>query len=345
MSLLIDALKRKNKNRPPVWMMRQAGRYHDHYQEMKKKYSFIELCKTPEAACETTMGPIRDFDFDAAILFSDILFPLEVMGMGLEYSPGPKLSFHLDSKEKIESLNIDPEGAKKLSFQSEALKLIRSQLPSEKGLIGFVGAPLTLYFYAAVGSHKGDLTLAKDGVTNGQWELFHSKLYQLLLDNMLLQARAGAEAIALFDTCGGEISFDHYQHAVVPLLKELLTSFKKQAPNTPIIYYSKKTTKNHWKTLVDLPIECIGVDWNTPITEVLEEFGDRFAIQGNFDPNDFFLDTNQFNEKLLHYFEEIKKLPATKREGWICGLGHGVLPKTPQEHVKKFVVLQKEIFG
>jgi uroporphyrinogen decarboxylase len=141
-TLYTQAISRKNNARPPVWLMRQAGRYHSHYQNLKKEHTFMELCKVPELACETTMGPIRDFDFDAAILFSDLLFPLEVIGMGLEYVPGPKLGWHLKSLADLKKLNPDNKSAKELvdgiGYQGKALTLIRKALPKEKSLLGFV---------------------------------------------------------------------------------------------------------------------------------------------------------------------------------------------------------------
>src|SRR5471030_1657451 len=138
-SLFRSALTRKNTLRPPVWFMRQAGRYHSHYQAIRKKHSFIELCKTPAVACEATLGPIADFGFDAAILFSDLLFPLEVMGMGLRYEEGPKLDWHLRHTSDLARLQGGAPRAAHMSFQAEAIALLRTRLPADRSLIGFVG--------------------------------------------------------------------------------------------------------------------------------------------------------------------------------------------------------------
>ena len=149
-TLYSNAVLKKNLLRPPVWFMRQAGRYHSHYQGMKQKNTFMELCKVPELACEVTMGPIRDFDFDAAILFSDLLFPLEVLGMGLEYIPGPKLGWHLKSNSDLSKLNPTQKSTAELidgiAYQGKAMKMIRSKLAPSKSLLGFVGGPLTLFY-------------------------------------------------------------------------------------------------------------------------------------------------------------------------------------------------------
>lgn len=141
MNLFQKTIRMENEGRPPVWLMRQAGRYHSHYQELKRRYTFMELCKDTDAAVETTMGPIRDFDFDAAILFSDLLFPLEAMGTGLRYAPGPKLDWHLKSKADLARLKGGAPLASHMAFQGEAMSKIRQVLPESKGLIGFVGAP------------------------------------------------------------------------------------------------------------------------------------------------------------------------------------------------------------
>src|SRR6185437_6011753 len=130
------ALRRENDSRPPVWLMRQAGRYHSHYQRLKGRHTFMDLCRKPELACEVTLGPVRDFGFDAAILFSDLLFPLEAMGTGLRYDPGPKLDRHLRSPADLEWLKGGRELASFVSFQAEAMREIRQALPSEKGLLG-----------------------------------------------------------------------------------------------------------------------------------------------------------------------------------------------------------------
>src|SRR5439155_10464440 len=151
---LHNALARRPQSTPPIWLMRQAGRYHKHYQELRRKYSFMDLCKQPELAAQVALGPVLDFDFDAAILFSDLLFPLEALGMGLEYSAaGPQLEWNLD-RTTVSALKAVEEAWPNLLFQGEALRLTRSALPDDKSLIGFVGGPWTLFVYAVEGTHK-----------------------------------------------------------------------------------------------------------------------------------------------------------------------------------------------
>jgi uroporphyrinogen decarboxylase len=345
MNLFQAALARANTARPPVWFMRQAGRYHSHYQKLRGQYSFIDLCKRPEVATEVTMGPIEDFDFDAAILFSDLLFPLEVLGMPLEYAPGPKLGWHLQHADDLKRLSSDPlAGLPALQFQAEAMRSIRARLSRDKGLLGFVGGPLTLFFYAAAGSHHGDLRPAHSGLTDGCYTGFLGKLIPLLAHNMALQWRAGPDCIAILDTCAGELSPEGFAQHIVPSLRELLAQFQALCPDGKVLYYSKGTDARYWEKLVDLPIAGIGIDWKTPIAAALERFGDRWAIQGNFDPNALLLPEPEFLKAAEAFFAPVQALPSKLRRGWVCGLGHGVTPPTPEKHVHLFLQMQKELF-
>ncbi|MBI3535449.1 MAG: uroporphyrinogen decarboxylase [Deltaproteobacteria bacterium] len=332
------ALERSNINRPPVWFMRQAGRYHTHYQQLRQKYSFMDLCKKPELACEVTLGPVEDFGFDAAILFSDLLFPLEVMGMGLQYNPSPKLDWHLHTLDDLKKLKCGDKLVSQLDFQAEAIGMIRNKLRADVGLLGFVGGPLTLFYYAINGTLQNKLT---DGIFAG----FAEKLLPLLADNMIAQAKAGVDAIAVFDTSAGEIDLKTYKDQVLPVLKVLLERFKHACPNTPVIYYAKGIGHDFWEELKSLPIACLGIDWRHDIAQTLSSWHQHFAIQGNMDPSWLLLTQQGLEIKLRHVFMKIKQLPLNMRKGWICGLGHGVLPNTPDYNIRLFIKLQKEIFA
>ncbi|MDX6406701.1 MAG: uroporphyrinogen decarboxylase, partial [Blastocatellia bacterium] len=156
-----NALARRGQSTPPIWLMRQAGRYHKHYQALRQKHSFMDLCKRPELAAEVALGPVSDFDFDAAILFSDLLFPLEALGMGLEYTDrGPQLGWSLNEQTFVRLRSIE-DAWPSLLFQGEAMRATRDRLPSDRSLIGFVGGPWTLFVYAVEGSHKGSLIESK----------------------------------------------------------------------------------------------------------------------------------------------------------------------------------------
>jgi len=341
---LISALRRENAGRPPVWMMRQAGRYHSHYQMLKRHADFIQLCKDPALSAETAMGPVHDFNFDAAILFSDLLFPLEAMGMGLRYDPGPKLDFHLRTPGDVARLQGGAQLAQQLQFQADAIRLTRSRLRDDKALIGFVGGPFTLYVYAAAGSHEA-VGQAVAGLHDGTYAAFNDKLLDLLAANMALQSHAGADTVALFDTAAGEIDAGTYGRFVVPVLADLLGRFRKLDATTPVTYYSRGTGPAYWDQLFGLPFQCLGVDWRHPIPEVLGRYADRWAIQGNVDPEWLHLPGEELERRLREYFLAIRALPASLRRGWVCGLGHGILQKTPEANVRRFVTLQREIFA
>ena len=175
-NLLLAALARENDQRPPVWLMRQAGRYHSHYRNLRTRHSFVDLCKVPELATQATLGPISEFDFDAAILFSDLLFPLEALGIPLEYGPSPTLGWRVREMADLERLQVNDSSVPGLEFQGQALRQIRERLPRSKGLLGFVGGPLTLFFYAAAGSHQGQLGEAHAGLADGRYAGFCRKL-------------------------------------------------------------------------------------------------------------------------------------------------------------------------
>ena len=331
----IRALNRENDGTPPVWMMRQAGRYHSHYQGMKQSHTFEELCKDPKLAAEVAMGPIRDFDFDAAILFSDILFPLEIMGTPLEFAPGPKLGFHLKTLEDLNRY-IQPD-ISKLNFQAEALTLTREALPANKSLIGFVGSPLTLYVFAVHGTHKTDLTDARTGLKDGRFEGFMDRLLPVLTANMILQAKARPDVMAIFDSCAGDISVEDYKNIYLPYLTKLFKDFKAACPDMPVIYYGQNIGPDYWDLLEDLPINVLGVDHRQDMDEAFKGFSDSFALQGNFDPDHLTLSEEDCTYKIQAYLDNIQSLPKDIRKGWVAGLGHGVTPKAKEQNVRNFI--------
>jgi uroporphyrinogen decarboxylase len=335
-----NAMNRIPQNVPPVWFMRQAGRYHQHYQALRAKHSFENLCKVPELAAEVAWGPIQDFDFDVAILFSDILFPLEALGMGLAYTDhGPRLGFHLDHKT-ISDLKKPEEVKEFLDFQGQAMALTRQRLPKDKSLIGFVGGPWTLFVYACEGSHAGSLTKSKALLplfTN-----FSEKMYVLLEYTIQKQLAGGAEVVMIFDTAAGEVSPAVFKTFVLPTLEKLSRRFPKQ-----LGYYSKGTQESYFsQELLALPWAGLGFDhhWNLPQVVAEPKFHKGF-IQGNFDQSLLHAETSDFKKYLQQYLQTWKELSPEQRTGWVSGLGHGVLPKTPEAHVKLFVQSVREVLS
>jgi uroporphyrinogen decarboxylase len=323
----------------PVWFMRQAGRYHSHYQKIKKNSDFMTMCKNPQLACEVTLGPIEDFGFNAAILFSDLLFPLEQLGMGLSYHSGPPtLEWHLETVEDIKKLKVVRDGNEFYKFQGEACKLLRERLPADCTLLGFVGAPFTLYTYAVEGSHAGNLVSAKKGLFDGRFEAFTKILLPELLKEMLTQANNGAQAVALFDTAAGELCVADYQELIVPKIGQLLKEFKRLSPNTKVIYYSKHTQAGFIKALDLGPIDVIGVDWRCDLVEIQKLLPKNKFIQGNLDPAWLHLPWEILEKKAISYYNDLRERGLDFNR-WIAGLGHGVLIQTPEANVKNLVKL------
>jgi len=323
----------------PVWFMRQAGRYHSHYQGIKKTSDFMTMCKDPALACEVTLGPIQDFGFNAAILFSDLLFPLEQLGMGLSYHSGPPtLQWHLEKIEDVKKLKIIKPGKEFYKFQGDACKLLREKLPKDVTLLGFVGAPFTLYTYAVEGSHAGNLVSAKKGLFDGRFESFCNLLIPELVEEMIMQASNGAEAVALFDTAAGELCPQDFQDLIVPQLNKVLEMFKEKCPKTKVIYYSKHTQAAFIKKLNLNLIDVIGVDWRCDLVEIQKLLPSHVFIQGNLDPAWLHLPWELLEKKASAYYQDLRDRGLDFNR-WVTGLGHGVLIQTPEENVRRLVKL------
>lgn len=336
MGLFNDRLKTNDgKTQVPVWFMRQAGRYHSHYQNIKKDSDFMTMCKNPVMACEITMGPIRDFNFDAAILFSDLLFPLEQLGLGLTYAPGPILEFRVETPADLKKCKLIQESRGYYNFQKEATKLLRAELPETKSLLGFVGAPWTLYTYAVEGSHSGNLTSSKRGFYDGRWQGFCEMLIPELLTEMSVQAEGGADAVCLFDTAVGELTFVDFKEFVLPMIRKVTSEFKKLHPTKKVVYYSKLTHMNYLQEIQDKNIDVLGIDWRMDLSAALKTLGNDYMIQGNFDPSYLHYDWAIVEQKLEQFWAPLRDLKNLDR--WICGLGHGVLQQTPESNVRKTV--------
>jgi uroporphyrinogen decarboxylase len=342
---LLAALARSNPGRPPVWFMRQAGRYHGHYQALRARHEFMALCKRPALAAEVTMGPIEAFGFDAAILFSDLLFPLEAMGMGLRYAPGPLLDWHLTRPADLIRLQGGAQRAEQMSFQAEALALLRTRLPAACALIGFVGGPLTLFAYAAAGSHEGFASGTLPGLSSGLYEGFLERLLPLLAANMALQVQGGAECVAIFDTAAGTLGPERFAEAAARPLARLLELFRAQCPDTPLIYYSRDTGPQHWQALRQIGFSCLGIDWRQDLVQALDAYRDRWSVQGNLDPHWLLLPPAELEPRVRAAFGRVLEAPAALRAGWVCGLGHGVLQQTPESNVMLVLRIQREMFG
>ncbi|MDH4467228.1 MAG: uroporphyrinogen decarboxylase family protein [Bacteriovoracaceae bacterium] len=330
-------LQDRNVGTVPCWFMRQAGRYHSHYQNLKKQHTFMELCKTPELACEVTLGPIEDFKFDAAILFSDLLFPLENLGMGLSYESGPPtLEFHLEDRKNLNLISPRTPGNVFYDFQKKSIQLLKQKLPKNKTLLGFVGAPFTLYTYAMEGGHHGNLIESKKGFFDNTFKRFFELLKPEILNSMYAQVTGGADVLCLFDTAVGELCLIDFEKFIVPAIEELLSDFKMKFPHVPICYYSKLTHLDYLRSLPSNHIDILGVDWRVNLPAALREFGNDYYLQGNIDPAWLHLPKEHLQSNLIEF--KNRMLPVSDLwHKWIAGLGHGVLQKTPEENVRSTV--------
>lgn len=337
--LFQNALNRHPQAVPPIWFMRQAGRYHSHYRALREKYSFMDLCKRPELACEVTLGPIHDFDYDVAILFSDLLFPLEALGMSLSYENGPPEIAPILDYDLLNKFVPADEAAEQLLFQKEAVKLLRAALPTNKSLIGFIGGPFTLFTYALGAARSERLMEAKHNFE--LFQEFSKRIVPLLRKNIELQLQGGAELVMIFESTGGALSPLQYTHYCIPPLQELCRGFHNK-----VAYYIRESTEDHLKNVQRhiLELAGIGVDHRFNLPQMLAS-SEKGFIQGNFDQSLLFLETTAFRRELRNYLDPFKDLTLEQRAGWVCGLGHGVLPKTPEPHIKIFIEEVRKAFS
>ncbi len=333
----LNAINRTPQKTPPIWFMRQAGRYHAHYQNLRSQYSFDQLCKIPDLASEVAMGPIQDFDFDVAILFSDILYPLEALGMGLTYTDhGPRLGFQLDENNFSQLKKVD-EAFPFMNFQKEAMKLTREKLPKDKSLIGFVGGPWTLFVYAVEGSHAGSLIQSKKNIN--LFMKFSEMIEQFLIKNIELQFAGGADNVMIFDTAAGEVSPSFFQNYLQPVISRIVKKYPHK-----LGYYSKGTQDCFFNSeFLDLPLAGQGYDHRCFLPDILKKTKRGF-VQGNFDQSLLHMENSDFKKMLANYIHEMKQLTEQERAGWVSGLGHGVLPKTPEKNIKDFIEMIRKEF-
>jgi uroporphyrinogen decarboxylase len=326
----LRACRRQDVDRTPVWFMRQAGRYMAHYQALRAKHSLLELCRTPELAVEVTLEPVRALGVDAAILFSDLLLPLEPLGIPFHFAPGegPVIERPLRSAADVEALRTF-EPREELSAPLEAIRLLRKEL--EVPLIGFAGAPFTLASYAIEGGHSSSFAATK-GLMYGETALWHrlaELLGRMVLRYLEAQVEAGAQVVQIFDSWIGALAVEDYREYVEPHMKELFSGLRRTG--VPTIHFGTGTSELlPWQR--EAGGDVIGVDWRIALDRAWERVGDGVAVQGNLDPTLLFAP----REKLLMAVDRILG-QAGGRPGHVFNLGHGILPTTPVENVKAVV--------
>jgi uroporphyrinogen decarboxylase len=321
---------------PPIWMMRQAGRYQRSYQALRRKHSFEALCRTPELAAAVTLAPIREFDFDAAILFSDLLFPLEALGFGLSYDAGPPVLDGRLTMERVRAFRPLDQALARLQFQREAMAAARELVPIDKGMVGFVGGPWTLFVYAMEGTHAGPLAKAK--AAPRLYGEFAAHMVPLLRENIKLQFEGGADVVMIFDTAAGELTPSRFLD-IAPDLRTLAQAFPGR-----LGYYAKAMHPSHLPAIASAPWAGLGFDARWDLATLLRSRPACGFVQGNFDPALLLLEPGDLVRALETFIEPPLKLDAAARRGWVCGLGHGVLPETPEAHVHTFIRMVREAF-
>ena len=324
----LKACRGEPVDKTPVWFMRQAGRYMKVYRDLKEKYTFLEMCKTPELACEVTMQPLGVLDIDAAIIFADILLPLEPMGTGLEFTAGdgPVIPRPVRDKQAVENL-LPVNAEEQLGFVGDAIKLVRKEIDGKIPLIGFAGAPFTLCSYMIEGGKSRDFTTTKLMMyeSTDVWNLLMDKVCTMLVDYLKMQVNAGAQALQIFDSWVGCLSPHDYQRYILPHLKRVFDGLKDL--RVPIINFSTGTS-----TMLDLVQQAggdvVSFDWRIEIDEARKILGANQPVQGNLDPVTLFAPLPIIRERVHDI------LRRAGPNGYIFNLGHGILQHTPVNHVK-----------
>jgi uroporphyrinogen decarboxylase len=322
----LKACRGESTDYTPIWMMRQAGRYLPEYQKIRGNVTFLELCKSPELCVEVTLQPVDIFNMDAAILFSDILIPMEAMGLDLEFHEGrgpvfPNVVRDQNSLEKL----IVPDPDETMGFVMETISLLRKEL--KVPLIGFAGAPFTCATYLIEGGSSKVFWETKKMMFTAP-ELFHGlmeKITQCTIGYLLAQARAGAQALQLFDSWAGILAPSDFQAYALPYVERIIKEL--QQTGLPIIYFA-----NNGATLLEYSArsgaDVIGLDWRINIGDAIKRVGNK-AVQGNIDPFALLLPKEQLRKRIKNLLED-----ARDAKGHIFNLGHGIHQFTPPDQAK-----------
>jgi uroporphyrinogen decarboxylase len=309
----------------PVWIMRQAGRYLPEYQAVRAEVDFLTLCKTPELAAKVTIQPVERLGVDAAILFSDILIPVEAMGMHLEFSDrkGPVLREPVRTKSALERLII-PDTEDSMPFVLETIRILRRRL--NVPLIGFSGAPFTLATYIIEGgSTKSFANTKKIMFQNpGLFNDLMDKLTVTVISYLTAQIRAGAQAVQVFDSWAGILTPEDYRNYVLPYVKRAISELKKEG--VPVIYFANECA-GLLGEIKKTGADVIGIDWRIDLKEAIKRLGKRYSVQGNLDPCALYLPKDKIEERVKDILWK-----GEFARGHIFNLGHGILPETPVEN-------------
>ncbi len=329
----LKACRREAVDCTPVWFMRQAGRYMQEYQAVRKKHSILEVCKTPELAAQVTLQPIERFPLDAAIIFADILLPLEPMGIRLEFTEGEGPVIHNPVRDRAAVDHLRVVDGDELEFVAAAIRQARRALAERVPLIGFAGAPFTLASYAIEGGGSKNFLYTKQFMYRepDAWHRLMDKLARVVTAYLRRQIHAGAQAIQLFDSWVGCLSPTDYAEYVLPHVQLIFTGLQRE--QVPLIHFGTGTSAL-LRLMREAGGDVIGVDWRVNLDEAWERMGFDVAIQGNLDPVVLLAPLHEIERRV----EDVLRR-AAGRPGHIFNLGHGILPNTPVESVAAVVDL------
>jgi len=327
-SIFVRACKSQPVQRTPVWFMRQAGRYMAEYRAVRKQHSLLEICKKPALAAEVTITAAEILGVDAAIIFADLLLPLEVMGLPFHFSAGegPVIEMPVRSKADIDRLRTDRAG--ELGYVSEAVARVAKHFAGRVPVIGFCGAPFTLASYMIEGGGSRNYVHSKKMMYNhpADWDALMQKLVAVTAAYSAEQVKAGADALQIFDSWVGCLSVEDYRRYVLPHVTGMVKLLRKTG--VPIIYFGTDSA-TLLPAMKETGADVIGLDWRIPLDEGWSRLDHATAVQGNLDPVLLFAEWNELKSRAQNILEK-----AAGRSGHIFNLGHGILPETPVEHVK-----------
>jgi len=335
-SSFVRACKSQPVERTPVWFMRQAGRYMPEYRAIRKQHSLLEICKKPSLAAEVTITAAEILQVDAAIIFADLLLPLEVMGLPFHFSAGegPVIEKPVRTKEDIAILRTDRAG--ELGYVSEAVNVVAKHFANRVPVIGFCGAPFTLASYMIEGGGSRNYVHAKKMMYDSpeHWDTLMRKLVAVTSEYAAEQVRAGADVIQIFDSWVGCLSVEDYRRYVLPHVTRMVKGLQKTG--APIIYFGTDSA-TLLPAMKETGADVIGLDWRIPLDEGWQRLDHACAVQGNLDPVLLFADWKELKSRAQDILHR-----AGGRAGHIFNLGHGILPETPVENVKNLARFVQE---
>jgi uroporphyrinogen decarboxylase len=325
----LAACAREKQAAPPAWVMRQAGRYLPEYREARARHDFLSMVRTPEIAAEVTCQPVRRFDMDVAVIFSDILVPLAAMGLDVQFKEGegPSLAPPVRKAEDVERLR-DFVPWEATGFVGEAIRKVRAELGDAKAILGFCGAPWTTASYAIEGGSSRDFQNAKR-LLYAEPETFDrlcARLVGNLVPYLAMQVEAGADAVQIFDSWGGALDAVTWRHAILPHTSRLVAGARKLG--VPVILYVNGAA-HLLQAMAGTGADVIGIDWRVSASEAIRHVGARAALQGNLDPCALFAPPDIVARETSRVLDEF-----AAQEGYVFNLGSGILPGTPIESME-----------